>query len=141
MSQRSKAKAALKREREKRQKEMEEAALQRKWENLTKQVGGFSRSGEVKAKVRSKRVEPLAPIRPQSSLKVVERNKYDEYRVSSDKEVVRLSPEMQRREDAAKARYEEMKKMTIPLYNKGGYQMPTPADVEAMKQGGLRRRS
>jgi hypothetical protein len=53
----------------------------------------------------------------------------------------KLSPEMQKREEAALARYHEMKKLVQPLFNKGGLQYPDAGTIEAIKRGETRRRS
>lgn len=54
---------------------------------------------------------------------------------------LRYNSEMLVREKAAQAIIREKKKLAMPLYNKGGLQMPTSADLEAFRNGELRRRS
>lgn len=142
MSQRSKAKAALKREHEKRQKQMEEAALQRKWEKLTSQTGGFSRSASTRVS-QPKKIEPPRYQR-ESDLQLISKSRsdrYNDYRTPEPKAKQRLSEEMQKREEAALARYQELKARTGPLGNKMGNQFMGELDLAEMRAGGLRRRS
>jgi hypothetical protein len=106
-------------------------------ERLQTLKGGFALNGETRLSIK-----PDHYIQP----KVMYRNYQGFGPVCPDpvhvpKKQQRLSEEMQAREEIAQREIHEKKKLSMPLYNKGGPMFPTSTDLEAMKNGELRRRS
>jgi hypothetical protein len=140
MSQASKAKAAKKREHQKRQKELDMASLNRKWDAFLKQEGGFARSPKHKDAPKELSRADKAPFR---------RNFPDEVRQGrytihvAKKQDQQLSEEMQAREEIARRDYDERIRTRIgQVYPKGSdQQYLTDSDLRDMKGGLLRRRS
>lgn len=141
MSQKSKARAARQRENRKRESLLEEQKAAENLQRLKGMTAGFART------VRKQSHEAQFKAAKMPSYKVdtrknVQHSTKDRFAgpsTNTSKPV--LSPEMQKREDAALAQYHEMKKLVQPLYNKGGPQYPDASAIEAMKRGELRRRS
>lgn len=113
-----------------RERELHQSMLQ--FQKLSTMVGGFSRGGTVKVSKPVPHIRDSDIANARTSAKIVKTvNKVQE---------PKYSPEMQAREDKAKARYEQMKLRTAPVFNKGGYQYLTDLDIQDFQGGGTRRR-
>lgn len=135
---RQKIKAAKEREKKKAEQLKEEARLIANADRLMTMKSGFALvlNGEVvKTRVHKKR--PQLPIRDFGTY--VPGNHPPPVTQVSAKP--RLSEEMQLREMKAQQEIREKKKLSMPLYNKGGLQYPTQEEIQAMRNGELRRRS
>lgn len=111
-------------------RELEQAKQQ--FQKLSTMVGGFARSSTVRLPkpVPHIRDSDIANARTQATIvKTVNKMQEPKY-----------SPEMQARENKAKAQYELMKMRTAPVANKGGYQYLTDLDIQDLQSGGTRRR-
>lgn len=135
-----KIRAAKEREKVKKQRLLEEARLLANAERLKNLEGGFT------LVLHGVKFVPKAKHR--EVLKIEAKREVSEYKAGNHPPPVtvvksreRLSEEMQAREDRAQREIKEKKKLSMPLYNKGPTQYPTTADLEAMKNGELRRRS
>jgi hypothetical protein len=133
----SKLKAAKVRDKLKLEKARLDIELETNAERLKSLVGGFGFAGYVpKSKKRNEYSPPKVEYRnyvgftPKSPDPVhVDKEK----RVYTEEEMIR--------ELKAQQEIHEKKKLSMPLYNKGPVQWPTVTDLEAMKNGELRRRS
>lgn len=134
MSLQSKAKAELKRKRLKQQQELEFLKLEKNAKRLQTLVGGFSfnayrpRSSKLeKPKPQYRNYQGTLPAKPDP--------------VYVPKEKIVYAPDMQARENKAQQAIKEKEALVMPVYNKGGYQLPTESNLKDFKQGLLRRRS
>lgn len=142
MSLKSKAKAQKQREHNKRLHEQELQKTQSNALRLRAMTSGFARTERRAQDEQAFRESKTPTYAFERRVTVVHDKPLDERFTARSSEVRQLlSPEMAAREAAAVERYEEMKKMVQPLYNKGGLQYPDAGAVEAAKKGELRRRS
>ena len=140
MSLKSKAKAAAVREKNKKQQLQEQQQMEARIQALKNMTSGFARTQRT-AKIEQQFQQSKIPVYERRSTVVPTRSLDERFPISVAKPTQRLSEEMQVREAVAKERYEEMKKMVQPLFNKGGLQYPDAGAIEAAKKGELRRRS
>lgn len=131
----SKAKAAKKREQVKRQQDEEARQLAANAERLKNMKGGFSLAGYT-GKPKSKEYIPPQVMRRE----YVGNTPAKPDPVYVAKARPNYSPEMLAREKAAQDEIALKKSLSMPLYNKGGNQVPTSMDLEAFRNGELRRR-
>jgi len=130
MSLKSKAKAAKTRAHKKLMATQEVQKLERNAERLKSMTGGFA----IDKRQSKKEVQP-----------VLYRNYQGFVEGSPDpvyvaKSVPQYTEDMALREQRAQAQIKERKKLVMPLFNKGGLQLPTEADLVASKRGELKRR-
>lgn len=134
----SKRKAQEKREHAKKMELQHEAKLLKNEQRLKHLKGGFALHGIER---------PQETTRKTYSPKKVEYRNYQGLLPASpdpvhvDKVKPKYDEDMLAREARAQAEIHEKKKLSMPLYNKGGLMYPTPSEIEAMKNGELRRRS
>lgn len=142
MSLKSKAKAAKKREHNRRMQIQEQATLDRNLERLKTMQGGFSLSPEPEARKKERKIYRPEPIgyRRESELESLPLGR-TEVSPLLDKTKVRLSPEMQEREDRAKAVSESRKGRALPVYNKGPDIYYTDEMLKDVMSGANRRRN
>lgn len=136
----NKEKAARRRAHNSRMSAQRMEALNRQWEALLNQQGGFSRDGaKPKHLVAQSKAAPT-PFRrnmPEQPLP----GRYVAQQSTHNKK--QLSPEMQEREDKAKRHYDENIRTRIgQVFNKGSAsQYLTDSDLADQKKGLTRRRS
>jgi hypothetical protein len=139
MSLKSKAKAARKREHAKQQRAVDEQRVQDNAGRLKTMTSGFART-ERTAKVEKAFKQAKMPSYNVDTRKNV-RHGDDRFstRVAKPKQV--LSEEMQERDRLAHERTREVRKRVDQVYNKGGLQLMSESEFQAMQRGELRRRS
>lgn len=133
MSLKSKAKEEMLRQRKRKQLEDEALALARNAERLMSMQGGFALNGVRRDTPKDK---PKAMYR---NFQGVLPAKADP--VHTPRTKVEYHGVMQDRELAARAAIREKEKLVMPLFNKGGDQLPTESDLKDFRSGLLRRRS
>lgn len=141
MSQKSKAKAALKREHAARQRQMEEAALQRKWEKLTTQTGGFARTAPKVPLKKSNFDNKPRVVRESNLQHISKEGHYERYIVEEAKAKPRLTPEMQERDDKARILAKAKSLRLLPAFNKGADVYHTDEMLKDVLSGANRRRN
>ena len=139
MSQKSKAKAAKRREQMKQQKMLEEQSIKNNAARICALTTGFGRTKRT-VKVEETFKAAKMPSYKKDFRKSVHHAE-DRFPKIEAKQKRVLTPEMAEREKAAQERYHEMKKLVQPLGNKMGLQYPDADFIEASKRGELRRRS
>lgn len=131
MSLKSKARAAKQRAHKKRMLETEQQNLDKEFKRLKGLTGGFA---------LDKRSTPKAkPVTEYRNYQGFLPPKADPVHVTTD--AVKLTDSMVERERRAQVVAKERSKLVMPVFNKGGYQLPTESDLADFKAGLLRRRS
>jgi hypothetical protein len=138
MSLKSKAKAAKRREQNRKQQEIDAASVVANAERLRAMTSGFARTPRSVAQEQAFAQSKMPKYRVDSrEVQHVEKR----FVAPEPQPRPYLSAEMAAREEAAQERYREMKSLVQPLYNKGGPQYPDASAIEAARKGELRRRS
>ena len=136
MSKAAKAKAQKLREHKRKMEEQENAALDRKMNKLRTLTGGFTLTSDLKVRVQSKEYVP-PKINYRTSIERLPRSP-DPVPQAKTRKV--LTPEEELREQIAQHHIKQKQARVMPLYNKGGLMVATDSEMQASRQGELKRR-
>jgi len=138
-SSRSKEKAARSRIKNQQLKVQEQQKQEARVQALKTMTSGFARTVRT-AEIEQKYKASKLPVYARTQ--VVQTRSLDErFPLPIPKQKQQLSEEMQRREAAAKEKYEIMKTRVAPIANKMGAQYLSESELAAERKGELRRRS
>jgi hypothetical protein len=148
-SKRAKLIAERDRQRKREETAREEAELAANYKRLQGLRGGFARRvekvevvGEIRKDIKRKQKTLEQHVQFGTRFKVEARLPAKVDPAPEHKELSKkLSPEMEKREEAAQERYKEMKSQVVPAYNKGGLQYLYGQDWIDFQKGLNRRRS
>lgn len=140
MSQKSKAKAAKRRERLKQDQQAETQRLAKKADQLRSVTAGFGRTTRAKTiedHYEQAKMPVYVKIKPVRHVG----DEADRFTGRAPQAKPILDEDMQRRDEAAHQRTHEIQKRVDIGYNKGGLMLLSESEFQAMKKGELKRRS
>jgi hypothetical protein len=134
-----KQKAAIQREKERKLKLQEQQRDEARLQGLKSMTSGFARTPRTKA-IEAEFAASKIPVYSKTRTVVHSRSLAERFTEPAPKPKQQLSEEMLQREALAQERYREIQNRISPVYNKGGEQLLSESEYEAMKRGELRRR-
>jgi hypothetical protein len=139
MSLKSKARAARKREHAKQQRAADEQRVQDNAVRLKTMTAGFGRTERTDKQVQAFKQSKMPTYNVDTRKHIHHGEDRFSGKLAKPKEV--LSEEMQERDRLAHERTHEIQKRVDQVYNKGGLQLMSESEFQAMQRGELRRRS
>jgi len=130
----NKARKEKQRQHQQKLKDQEQQALERAYARLSSSVGGFARTKPKKGST-----QPVMPSYPAPRTVNHSHDRFTPF--IAQRPTYANDPLMRERQAAALKRTREIQKRIDVPFNKGGLQLLTEGEFQAMKRGELRRRS